>query len=71
MFPEETVCSVLGVQPGMAPAAALAVGVVAAIAPPELELPQPATATLAAASAANPKATRFTYDPYPTCLQVR
>jgi hypothetical protein len=62
MLPDETVFNVLGEQPAIKDAE-LAVEVVdgdVVTPPPELELPQPATATVAAASAANPVATRFT-----------
>jgi hypothetical protein len=73
MLPDDTVCSVLGVQPGIAPAAAVGdvpvetevVGDVdGAVVPPELELPQPASARLDAANAAIPTTTRFTVLPF-------
>jgi hypothetical protein len=73
MFPDETVCKVLGEQPAIDDAE-LAVDVVDGDVvgpPPELELPQPATATVAAASAANPIATRFNVGaPYPRSAVV-
>jgi hypothetical protein len=62
MLPDDTVLSVLDEQPAIKDAE-LAVAVVdgdVVDAPPELALPQPAKATVATASAANPEATRFT-----------
>jgi hypothetical protein len=44
----------------MAPTAVVAAGLPVATPPPELELPQPATATPAVTSVANPTTTRFT-----------
>jgi hypothetical protein len=57
------VCITLGVHPGIAPAAAEAVGVWTAVGfVLDPLLPQPAT-TDVAASAASPNATRFTFSP--------
>jgi hypothetical protein len=67
--PGVTVFNVDGVQPGISAAgAAEVVDVgefdVAGGLPPELELPQPATPTVAAATAATRMATRFTVISY-------
>jgi hypothetical protein len=53
------VCNVLGVQPGMAPAAVDGVWLTTGLSLLEPELPHPATVIPVAASAANPNATRF------------
>jgi hypothetical protein len=53
-LPDDTVCIVLGEQAAWSEVLDTELGV-----PPELVVPQPATATLVAASAANPIATRF------------
>jgi hypothetical protein len=67
MLPDDTVCKVLGVQPGIPPAAVVPVEVgVLAGGGVELELvlAQPVATNPVAANAASPTPTRFTVLPY-------